>query len=149
MQRRQLSKLDECRDCVCLAMRTATRRITQGYDTALAGTGLRVTQFSLLVMVHHLGAPTMKVLARMLNSDPTTVTRNIQGLTKRRLLTLSPGQDLRERKVRLTKPGRTMLLRAFPNWRKAQSHVVASLNRAELTKLRALLEQVGRRKKKA
>jgi DNA-binding MarR family transcriptional regulator len=149
MQRRQLSKLDECRDCVCLAMRTATRRITQGYDTALAGTGLRVTQFSLLVMVHHLGAPTMKVLARMLNSDPTTVTRNIQGLTKRRLLTLSPGQDLRERKVILTTPGRTMLLRAFPNWRKAQSHVVASLNRAELTKLRALLEQVGRRKKKA
>jgi DNA-binding MarR family transcriptional regulator len=149
MQRRQLSKLDECRDCLCLAMRTATRRITQGYDTALAGTGLRVTQFSLLVMVHHLSAPTMKVLARMLDSDPTTITRNIQGLTKRRLLTLSPGRDLRERKVTLTKRGETVLLRAFPNWRKAQNDVVASLNSAELTKLRALLEQVGQHKRKA
>jgi DNA-binding MarR family transcriptional regulator len=143
MRRRQLSKLDECRDCVCLAMRTATRRITQGYDTALAGTGLRATQFSLLVMVHHLGAPTMKTLARMLDSDPSTITRNIQGLSKRQLLTLSPGQDLRERKVILTKRGRTTL----PNWRKAQSDVVASLNRAELTNLRALLEQVGQDKK--
>jgi DNA-binding MarR family transcriptional regulator len=148
MRRRQLSKLDECHDCVCLAMRTATRRITQGYDTALAGTGLRVTQFSLLVMVHHLGAPTMKTLARMLDSDPSTITRNIQGLSKRQLLTLSTGQDLRERKVMLTKRGETILLRALPNWRKAQSDVAASLSRTELTHLRALLEQVGQRGKK-
>jgi DNA-binding MarR family transcriptional regulator len=148
MPRRELAKLDECRDCVCLAVRTAARRITQGYDTALAGTGLRVTQFSLLVMAHHLGAPSMKRLAQMLNSDPTTITRNIQGLTKRRLLTLSPGSDLRERKVRLTKKGGTILLRALPNWRAAQSDVVASLSRVELTRLRALLEQVGQRRRK-
>ena len=148
MRRQQLLKLEECRDCVCLAVRTAARRITQGYDTALAGTGLRVTQFSLLVMVYHLGAPTMKALAQMLNSDPTTITRNVQGLSKRRLLTLSPSQDLRERKVTLTKRGETSLLRALPNWRKAQTDVVASLNRAELTRLRVLLDQVGRRKRK-
>jgi DNA-binding MarR family transcriptional regulator len=147
MARRELAKLDECRDCVCLAVRTAARRITQGYDAALAGTGLRVTQFSLLVMAHHLGAPSMKTLAQMLHSDPTTITRNVQGLTKRRLLTLSPGRDLRERKVTLTEKGETILLRALPNWRAAQSDVVASLNRAELTKLRALLDQVGQRKR--
>jgi DNA-binding MarR family transcriptional regulator len=147
MRRQQLSKLDECRDCVCLALRTAARRITQGYDTALARTDLRVTQFSLLVMVYHLGAPTMKAVARMLNSDPTTITRNVQVLSRRRLLTLSPGQDLRERKVTLTKRGETILLRALPNWRKAQTDVVASLNRAELTRLRALLDQVGRPKR--
>src|SRR5213083_3034095 len=149
MQRRQLSKLDECRDCVCLALRTAARRITQGYDTALAGTGLRVNQFSLLVMVYHLGAPTMKVLAGMLDSDPTTITRNVQGLAKRRLLALSPGRDLRERKVTLTEKGEAILLRALPSWRAAQGDVVASLSRAELTRLRALLEQVGQRKRKA
>src|SRR6266496_5369761 len=105
MPRRELAKLDECRECVCLAVRTAARRITQGYDSALAGTGLRVTQFSLLVMVHHLGTPTMKTLARMLNSDPTTITRNVQGLNKRRGVTLSLGQELRERRVILTKRG--------------------------------------------
>jgi DNA-binding MarR family transcriptional regulator len=147
MPRRELAKLDECRDCVCLAMRTAARRITQGYDAALAGTGLRATQFSLLVMAHHLGAPSMKRLARMLNSDPTTITRNVQGLTKRRLLTLSPGRDLRERKVTLTEKGEATLLRALPNWRAAQSDVVASLSRAELTSLRTLLEQVGPHKR--
>ena len=147
MRRQQLPKPERCRDCVCLALRTAARRITQGYDTALAGNGLRVTQFSLLVMVYHLGAPTMKALARMLSSDPTTITRNVQGLSKRRLLALSPGQDLRERKLTLTKRGETVLLRALPNWRKAQTDVVASLNRAELTRLRVLLDQVGRRKR--
>ena len=129
-----------------LAVRTAARRITQGYDAALAGTGLRVTQFSLLVMTHHLGAPSMKTLAQMLHSDPTTVTRNVQGLTKRRLLTLSPGRDLRERKVTLTEKAEAILLRALPSWRAAQSDVVASLSRTELTRLRALLEQVGRRR---
>jgi|SRR5215831_689467 len=148
MTRRELAKLEECRDCVCLAVRTAARRITQGYDAALAGTGLRATQFSLLVMAHHLGAPSMKRLAEMLNSDPTTITRNVQGLTKRRLLTLSPGRDLRERKVTLTEQGEAILLRALPNWRAAQSDVVASLSRTELTRLRALLDQVGQRDKK-
>jgi DNA-binding MarR family transcriptional regulator len=147
MPRRELAKLDECRDCVCLAVRTAARRITQGYNAALAGTGLRVTQFSLLVMAHHLGAPSMKRLAQMLNSDPTTITRNVQSLTKRRLLTLFPGRDLRERKVTLTEKGEAILVRALPSWRAAQSDVVASLSRAELTSLRALLEQVGRRKR--
>jgi hypothetical protein len=58
MRRQQLSKLEGCRDCVCLAVRTAARRITQEYDTTLAETGLRVTQFGLLAMVYHLGAPT-------------------------------------------------------------------------------------------
>jgi DNA-binding MarR family transcriptional regulator len=146
MQRRQLSKLDECRDCLCLALRAAARRITQGYDTALAGTDLRVTQFSLLVMVYHLGAPTMKVLSGMLDSDPTTITRNVQGLARRRLLELSPGRDLRERNVTLTRRGETVLLHALPSWQKAQADVVSSLNRTELASLRALLEQVGRRK---
>jgi DNA-binding MarR family transcriptional regulator len=145
MQRRQLSKLDECRDCVCLALRTAARRITQGYDRALSGTGLRVTQFSLLVMIYHLGAPAMKILAAMLDSDPTTITRNVQGLVRRRLVALSPGRDLRERKVTLTSRGETVLLRALPNWQKAQAVVATSLNRSELASLRALLEQVGRR----
>jgi DNA-binding MarR family transcriptional regulator len=147
MTRRELAKLGECRDCVCLAVRTAARRLTQGYDAALAGTGLRVTQFSLLVMAHQLGGPPMKRLAQMLDSDPTTITRNVQGLAKRRLLALSPGRDLRERKVTLTEKGEAILLRALPSWRAAQRDVVASLNRAELTRLRSLLEQVGQRKR--
>jgi DNA-binding MarR family transcriptional regulator len=147
MERRQLSKLDECRDCVCLAVRTAARRITQAYDVALAGTGLRATQFSLLVTTHHLGAPTMKRLAQTLDCDPTTITRNVQGLITRRLITLSPGRDSRERQVSLTKKGEAILLRALPNWRVAQTDIASSLNRVELTRLRALLEQVGPRKR--
>jgi DNA-binding MarR family transcriptional regulator len=143
VRRPRLAKFDECRACACLAVRSAARRITQSYDAALAGTGLRATQFSLLVMVHHLGAPTMKMLADMLSSDPTTITRNVQGLRRRRFLALSPGEDLRERKVTLTKRGESILLRALPNWDKAQSEVVARLGRRELTKLHAVLERVG------
>ena len=128
-------------------MRTAARRITQAYDVALAGTGLRATQFSLLVTTHHLGAPTMKRLAQTLDCDPTTITRNVQGLVTRRLVTLSPGRDSRERQVSLTKKGEAILLRALPSWRVAQTDIASSLNRVELTRLRALLEQVGPRKK--
>jgi len=104
----------------------------QAYDVALAGTGLRATQFSLLVTTHHLGTPTMKRLAQMLDCDPTTITRNVQGLIKRRLLTLFPGTRWRERKVTLTKKGQAILLRALPNWRVAQSR-----RRVELQSRRA------------
>jgi len=147
MERRHLTELNECRDCVCLAVRTAARRITQAYDVALAGTGLRATQFSLLVTTHHLGTPTMKRLAQALDCDPTTITRNVQGLITRRLVTLSPGRDSRERQVSLTKKGEAILLRALPNWRVAQTDIASSLDRVELTRLRALLEQVGPRKR--
>jgi len=47
--------LELCGECVCFAARKAARRLTRLYDDPLAGTGLRSTQFTLLVLVHELG----------------------------------------------------------------------------------------------
>ena len=112
MARSQLGDLAECRECISLAVRTASRRLTQLYDRALGEAGLRSTQFNLLVMVHEMHQPNINALARMLGSDPTTVTRNVQGLIKRRLLAASAGKDLRERKVAVTRRGEAMLRKA-------------------------------------
>jgi len=73
-------------------VRTAARRITQAYDVALAGTGLRATQFSLLVTTHHLGTPTIEETGPNAGLRSHHITRNVQGLIKRRRSRF-PGRD--------------------------------------------------------
>ncbi|HXH83164.1 MAG TPA: MarR family transcriptional regulator, partial [Candidatus Tectomicrobia bacterium] len=41
----------ECDACACFAVRRAARAITQHYDRRLRPTGLRATQFTLLVVL--------------------------------------------------------------------------------------------------
>src|SRR5215467_11015973 len=43
--------LIECADCLCLASRRAARQITRVYDRELRPYGLRVTQFTVLVIL--------------------------------------------------------------------------------------------------
>ncbi len=64
-------------DCNCLAVRQAARHVTQFYDQHLAPTGLRTTQFSILVELRRLGPMTINALAGDLMTDRTTLGRNI------------------------------------------------------------------------
>ena len=41
-------------DCYCASLRQAARAISQKYDAALRGTGLTITQFTLLNMIAHM-----------------------------------------------------------------------------------------------
>ena len=69
--------LIECADCLCLASRRAARRITRVYDRELRPYGLRVTQFTVLVMLSLRGALTISELAKALGAERTTLTRNL------------------------------------------------------------------------
>lgn len=107
-------------------MRRATRLVTQYYDTALAPAGLRVTQFSTLAILSHVGdGMTMNELAERSGTDRTTLTRNLSVLEKQGLLTVRPGKDTRTRVVTITKAGQDKFKLAEPHWNKAQQAVVA------------------------
>ena len=49
--------------CNCLALRQATRHVSQFYDQFLAPTGLRGTQFSILARLGYQGPMTINALA--------------------------------------------------------------------------------------
>ena len=73
-------------DCSCFNLRRAARRVTQVYDHALAPSGLKATQFTLLVVLEGADAGegiAMTRLAEKLGMDRTTLTRNRQGCRPR------------------------------------------------------------------
>jgi DNA-binding MarR family transcriptional regulator len=71
------TNLIECADCLCLASRRAARRITRIYDPELRPYGLRVTQFTVPVMLSLRSTMTIGELAEALGAERPTLTRNL------------------------------------------------------------------------
>lgn len=129
--------------CHCLALRQASRTITNAYDAALAPTGLRVTQFSILLTLSARSPMTVNQLAAALVLDRTTLTRNLKPLERDELLATAPGEhDGRERLIALTPAGRARLAEAMPPWRAAQKAFERQIGKMKTTELRALLRSV-------
>ena len=89
--------------CNCLALRQATRHVTQFYDQFISPLWLRATQYSILARLHRRGAMTINALAAELVMDRTTLGRNILPLQRDGLIAIAPGKsDRRSKDVRLT-----------------------------------------------
>ncbi|HXR55368.1 MAG TPA: MarR family winged helix-turn-helix transcriptional regulator [Casimicrobiaceae bacterium] len=116
--------------CYCTQSRRIARALTDAYDDALAPSGLKVTQFSLLRMVARLETPTIGAVSEAAGLDRSTLGRNLMVMRKDGWVTLSAGVDERTRVVTLTKAGRSAVQRALPLWEGAQAEIKAKLPRA-------------------
>jgi DNA-binding MarR family transcriptional regulator len=113
--------------CACFSLRKAARAVTHLYDKTLEPSGLRVTQFTLLVALSLSEQLTLSQVAERLVMDRTTLTRNLAPLERDGLVTSERGSDQRERYVHLTPAGRRALEQALPLWRQAQARVVTAI----------------------
>lgn len=132
--------------CTCLALRRATRRVTQIYDAHMKPVGLRITQFAVLGQLA--GTPgaapapiSITALARRLGLDRSTLGRNLRPLLKAGLVAMEGGDDRRAHTLALTEAGRALLDKAMPLWRDAQRHVSEKLGREKTRALRAVLDE--------
>jgi DNA-binding MarR family transcriptional regulator len=122
------SQLDEvATGCACRNLRRTARAVTQLYDDILRPSGLRITQFTLLVAVGLSEPVPITRLADALDLDRTTLARDLKPLTERGLVEIDPGEDRRTRVVRLTRQGRDAVARAYPLWQQAQARIVQGL----------------------
>ena len=113
--------------CVCGRLRRAARALTQLYDDALAPSGLRVTQFSLLRTLARRGTLRMTDLATIAMLDRTALSRNLEPLAAQGFVRIAAGTDARTREISLTRAGEAALARALPHWRRAQAQVARQL----------------------
>ena len=127
-----ISELAECPGCACFNLRKAARAVTHLYDEILRPTGIRATQFSLLIATNLLGPMTVTKLAEQGVMDRTTLTRNLKPLEKLGLIKISTGSDQRKRVISITRKGQEALVKALPLWRKAQARVVKGLGRKRM-----------------
>jgi DNA-binding MarR family transcriptional regulator len=118
--------------CPCINIRKAARVVTQIYDAALAPSGLRSTQFSVLLVVAGLQPVSMSDLAERVVMDRTTLTRNLVPLLDAGLISTTAGSDRRRREVELTDAGRRTLAHALQLWKKVQAQTVSSLGEGRL-----------------
>jgi DNA-binding MarR family transcriptional regulator len=127
--------------CHCLALRQASRSVTQFYDRYLARAGLRTTQFSVLVKLRRLGPMTINALAAELVVDRTTLGRNVLPLERDGLIAIEPDDaDRRSKKLSLTAAGAERVRRAVKLWAEAQAQFEATIGRKEAADLRSLLQ---------
>ena len=126
------------RDCVGRAARSFARKVTQVYEAKLAPQGLTTSQFVLMNMIAGAKDDTLSALSAEAGLDPSTMTRNLQGLEKLGLVEIATVEkDQRKRAVWLTELGARKLLAAIPAWEKAQDEISQLLGagfRAELRK---------------
>lgn len=137
------------RTCACFKVRKAARAVTKLYEEVLRPIGLRATQFSLLMATRVMGPVTVVKLAQVTVMDRTTLTRNLQVLEKRGLITINPGEDRRVREVALTSSGMEVLVKAVPLWEEAQGRIKQGLGEEKMHNLLDnLSEMISLAKKK-
>jgi len=135
------SAAEEIASCTCLRLRKAARRVTQIYDQMLASSGLTIAQFSLLASLFDGKGLSIGELAETLDTDPTTLNRNLKPLIERGLLRVAHDAGDRRRKlVELTGTGRALVPVAYPLWRKAQAEVGILLGKNEIERLNKALD---------
>jgi DNA-binding MarR family transcriptional regulator len=119
--------------CMCATIRRASRALTHLYDEALRPVGLRATQFTVLQALSLAGDVSQGELGQLLAMDSTTLTRTLEIIGRHGWIAKRRGQDRREWRMRLSKPGEAQLKRAMPYWQKVQGRVRAQLGN-ELSK---------------
>jgi DNA-binding MarR family transcriptional regulator len=130
-------------DCNCLALRQATRYITQFYDRYLAAAGLRTTQYGILARLKRQGPMSINALAAELVVDRTTLGRNIRPLERDDLIAIeSDPSDGRSKILRLTKAGDARFQRAQHHWAEAQKRFERVYGGRQASQLRENLRAV-------
>jgi DNA-binding MarR family transcriptional regulator len=106
--------------CTNLKLRQLGRMVTRHYDRHLAAAGLKITQYSLLSHVVKLGPIRPSDLARRMQMDASTLTRNLKPMATQGWLTIGQGEDARSRLITATQKGQEMRAKGQTAWKDAQ-----------------------------
>lgn len=114
-------------ECLATSVRKASRRLTQVYDDALAPSGLRSTQFSILgELAARSEPPTLMELAAAMVSDRSSLGHALRPLVRGGYVTLRRGEaDRRTQRIVLTDRGHDKYREGEAYWRVAQDAFVS------------------------
>ncbi len=129
--------------------------MTEFYDSIMAPSGVKATQFTMLGAVSLMGPASVTQLAERLALDRTTLTRNLKVLADQGMVSISAGNDRRERVVKVTVEGQAAIDRATPVWQKAQAIIVEKFGEdrwrqmiEDMSELGELTEDIDSKRKK-
>lgn len=130
--------------CFSANLRRASRSVGRLYGSELRKSGLETTQFTLLAVLARVDEAMQGELAQGLAIDSTTLTRTLGRLEERGWVVSRPGEDRRERWIRLTTRGRRRYEAALPHWQAAQERLRKALGKENWSPLLERLVEVTR-----
>lgn len=126
--------------CTNLKLRQLTRMVTRHYDLYVHATGLKITQYGLLSHVVSLGPIRPSDLAKRMQMDASTLTRNLQPLANQGWLSIGAGSDARSRLIEATEAGHAKRAEAQRAWKAAQRALNERLGVERVIALHDLLD---------
>jgi len=166
----QLNWLNAGAVCLNFNLRRTSRAVTQYYDEALKPTGVKVTQFTILIAIasQSVGAQTKQSLpvlsgkgaqakpygagcsaggsitdiARLAMVDRTTLTRSLRILEQDKLIEIRKAQPGNKRRVLITPKGVQKMKEIYPYWFRAQRALVKKFSPVKTRELRRLLRDI-------
>lgn len=129
--------------CACFNFRKASRAVTQLFDATLAPSGMRSTQFTVLIGLGLVESATISELAEMLAIDRTTMSRTLKPLLKKGFVGYVSTLDKRIRAVTLLPLGRRTLSTMLPLWERAQSQIVEKFGHLRWSELKGDLDKAA------
>jgi len=129
-------------ECICRVVRDAARTLSNAYDRALAPSGIRTTQFTLLSVLARESVASVNQLSDLLGIDQTTTTRNVSVLEDAGLLMRVPHHDPRVKLMKLTPKGKQKRQIAVECWQKMQEHVTSSISADEWRTFQKVLHTI-------
>lgn len=130
--------------CASLNFRRTSRIVTRMYDIAMQESGVRSTQFAILVGIAKLQPVALGNLAKVLMLDSSTLTRSLRLLEKEGMIEISTRAAMRQRFLKLTHAGQKALQRSLPLWRAVHARFVAAVGADYWLKLRNELESIAK-----
>ena len=129
--------------CVGGCVRKLNRMVSAIYDAALAGAGVKTSQFSVLVAVANRGKAKPAQLTELLQMDESTVSRNVERMCARGWLKLERNEDRRSHAIEVTDKGQALIRKCLPAWRQAQTEVSERLGTGTVGELRSALRKLS------
>jgi len=135
--------LDGTGYCASFNFRRTARAVTRLFDLALQESGIRSTQFAILVGIAKEQPVSIGSLAELLVIDNTTLTRSLRLLKKEAFIAISNRAAKRQRFLTITAEGEQALARSLPDWRAAQQRFVATIGTEHWGELQSELERLA------
>jgi DNA-binding MarR family transcriptional regulator len=131
-------------NCLCLHLQRAARAVARRFDQAFRPLDLTSGQFSLMMSLNALDAPSIGNVSALLAMDRTTLTANLKPLERRGLVSVRVDDvDKRARRLTLTPAGRALLAAALPIWRETHAAIESLVGMSDPDRLRADLRALS------
>jgi len=126
--------------CACTTVRKANRALFRFYEDAMVGTGLSITQFSILRSLQRTGPCALSELANTLVMERTSLYRTIAPLLAQEAIVTTMVKTNKKIKVAaLTSKGEALIEAALPNWSQAQETIIKTVGEDKWDALSSIL----------